>query len=295
MADPDTFAGDAATVDRMLQINGTNYRLCLLDTNALSEMVKQPDVLAHYYEWAMAERPYFVPCFSLFSVLELRRRPELYRTFIERFDALPCFLLKSHEQLLEDETQHYPDPSTIDPSLLAFSPLGSDGNRLAKVFDRISTDTTFTSQERYWNDEAAGIVEGVTSLVANYPPSASTYTSREVRNFVFIAGFSQIAMRQNDFMKRGLDRGEALDINAFPSVKATTYTVLHKFYVDKGRKPSRSDAFDMIISTAVPYVEAVVTENHQADVLRKTKRRDSFIRHVRVFTLRDFRQRAPAA
>jgi hypothetical protein len=59
-------------------------------------------MLAYYYKWAINERPHFVPCFSLFSVLELRRRQDLYHKFIERFDVeVPWFLLKSHEQLLE--------------------------------------------------------------------------------------------------------------------------------------------------------------------------------------------------
>jgi hypothetical protein len=279
----------------VIDVNGTDYRLCLLDTNALSEMVKHPDVLIRYFRWAMSERPHFVPCFSPFSVVELRRRPDLFDAFLERFDAeVPCFLTKGYEWLLEEETNAYPDPSGIDPTALGFSPLGSDGNRLPKVYAAALSDSTFIEQERQWNENAASIVEGVTSLVANYPRSGSTYTSGEVSHFVFMAGFSQIAMRQNAFMKRSLDRGVALEIDSFPSVKAMTYTVFHKFYVDPGRKPVTSDAFDMIIAAEVPYVDAVVTENHQAEVLRKTKRLDSFIDHVRVFTLRDFRPGSPS-
>jgi hypothetical protein len=38
------------------------------------------------------------------------------------------------------------------------------------------------------------------------------------------------------------------------------YTAFHKFYVDKNRKPSDSDAFDIIIASDTPYVEGVVTE-----------------------------------
>ena len=68
-----------------------------------------------------------------------------------------------------------------------------------------------------------------------------------------------------------------------------TYTVFHKFYTDRNRKPSDSDAFDVLISAALPYVEAFITEAHQAEVLRKTKRRDDFLTNLQVLTLRDFR------
>jgi hypothetical protein len=89
--------------------------------------------------------------------------------------------------------------------------------------------------------------------------------------------------------------GEVVDIDAFPSLKATLYTVFHKFYADRARRPSRSDAFDIIISAATPYVEAIFTENHQAESLRKTKRLDDFIRDLHVYTLKDFRGSSPAS
>lgn len=278
----------------MVTLNGTDYRLCLLDTNALSELVKREEVLRHFLTWSINAKPAFVPCFSLFTVLELRRSPDVYRRFIELFRMIPCLMLKSHEQLLE-ETSCYPDPSRIDPSLLGFSPLGGDGMDLERVLCCAEQDELFGAQERYWNASQDGIVEGVTSLVANFPPEAETYSRSEIRAFVEISSFSQLAMRQRSFAEEMLGNNEAVEMAAFPSLKATTYTVWHKFYTDATRKPSRSDAFDIVISAATPYVEAIVTENHQAEALRKTKRLDAFIKNLIVLTLRDFRSTAPVA
>jgi hypothetical protein len=47
---------------------------------------------------------------------------------------------------------------------------------------------------------------------------------------------------------------------------------------------------DMIISSASPYVDAIVTESHQAEALRKSKRLDNFIDVVEIHALRDFRR-----
>lgn len=275
-------------------LNGTNYRLCLLDTNALSEMVKREQVLRNFLTWALDAKPSFVPCFSLFSVLELRRSPDLCHRFVELFRIVPCLMLKSHEQLLEDEVSCYPDPSRIDPSSLGFSLLGGDGMDLERVLHRVEEDDFFSTQERYWNDGQDEIVDGISCLVANFPPGAETYTRSEVRTFIEIAGFSQLAMRQRRFAERITRTKGAVKMDAFPSLKATTYTVWHKFYTDSSRKPSRSDAFDVIISAATPYVDAIVTENHQAEALRKTKRLDACIEHLCIYTLRDFRHSAPA-
>jgi hypothetical protein len=279
----------------VITINGNDYRLVLLDTNALSEFAKQGDSFRHFLAWSSAE-PMFVPCFSLFSVLEMRRRPDVYGRFKELFRVLPCMLVKSHEQLLEDEVRCYPDPSGIDPTLLGFSMLGGEGMDLVRVLDTASEDEFFRGREKYWNDGAQDIVEGIASLVANFPPDGDTYRPDQVRHFVETAGFSQVAMRQLDFAKQMVEiENEAVSIGAFPSVKATTYAVWHKFYADRDRKWTRSDAFDIIIASAIPYVDAVVTESHLAEGLRKTKRLDDFIEHLTIHTLRDFRHSAPAA
>jgi hypothetical protein len=62
-------------------------------------------------------------------------------------------------------------------------------------------------------------------------------------------------------------------MDAFPSLKAMTNAVFYKFYADLNRNPSNSDAFDVLISAALPYVEAIITESHLAEALRKTMRR----------------------
>jgi hypothetical protein len=277
----------------MLTMNGTDYRLCLLDTNAISEMVKRPPVLRRFLAWAHENRPWFVPCFSPFTLLELRRSHVLYREFIERFGPIPCLLLKSHEQLLEDEVRNYPNPSTIDPTLLGFAVLGGEGNQMAKVLpSAFGTDSLF-EQERMWNESQDEIVEGIGSLVPNFPPERDTYTHAEVRLFLEFTGLTQLFFRAPGFAEKIVGSDEVLNVDAFPSLKATGYTVFHKFYSDRTRKPTPSDAFDIIISAATPYVDAVVTENHQAEVLRKTMRQDDFVGDLSVFTLKDFREAPP--
>jgi hypothetical protein len=97
-------------------------------------------------------------------------------------------------------------------------------------------------------------------------------------------------MRQHDFAKQTVEiESQAITIDAFPSVKATAYAVWHKFYADRNRKWTRSDAFDIIIASATPYVDAVVTESHLAESLRKTKRLDDFMENLTIHTLSDFR------
>lgn len=276
----------------VITINGNDYRLVLLDTNALSEFSKANKGLHRFLAWSSAS-PMYVPCFSLFSVLELRRRPDVFERFKDVFRKFPCMVLKSHEQLLAEEVRCYPDPSEVDPALLVFSPLGGEGMDLVKVLGKGSETDFFRADERSWNESRQSIVEGIASLVANFPPKAESYRPDELRLFLEITAFSQIAMRQPDFAKQLVQvENEAVSIDAFPSVIATSYVVWHKFYADRSRKWTPSDAFDIIIASAVPYVDAVVTESHLAEGLRKTKRSGDFIEHLDIYTLRDFRETA---
>jgi hypothetical protein len=269
------------------------YPLCLLDTMAVSEMVKRPEGLfRHFVEWSQDGPDKFVPCFTVYTLMELRRKPDLFRQFIERFNGYPCGMLKGYMQLMGEEAANYPDPSHIEVCSLVFfpAPLGGEGNRLSNL-PTILDQPEYSAQERHWNEAAPQIVEGMASLVQSYPPENGTaYTQSEVENFQLMASLPQLIYHgHRALVERELGVGRAVDLDAFPSLKAMTYTVFHKFYADRSRKPLASDAFDLLMASTLPYVEAFITESHQAEVIRKTKRRDGFLDGLYVFTLRDFR------
>ena len=274
----------------MLAVGDTEYPLCLLDTMAVSEMVKRPEgAFRNFLDWSHRADPQIVPCFTIYTLMELRRKPVLFDQFVERFDPFPCVMVKGYAHLLEDEVAAYPDPANVDPCAIAFTPLGGEGNQLSNLPYLLDLPQ-HAKQERQWNEAGPEIVEGMVSLVSNYQPAGDTYTRDEVRHFVWLASFSQLVYHAEEFVQQMLDSGQEIDMDAFPTLKAMTYTVFHKFYADADRTPSNSDAFDVLIAGALPYVEAVITESHLADALGKTKRRDHFLDQLEVFTLRDFRQ-----
>jgi hypothetical protein len=278
----------------MFPVGDKSYPLCLLDTLALREMVKRPQgALRHFFEWATTDERTVVPCFSLFTLIELRRSPALFDEFIELFAPIPCVLLKGYAQLIGEEVASYPDPTAIDPCAVAFTLFGGEGNQLTNL-PLLLQRPELVQKEQEWNTSRQDIVDGIVSLIGNFPPEGGTYTRAQVREFVELASFSQLVYHEEAFVTRMLGDDRTVEIDSFPTLKAMTYTVFHKFYTDRNRLPSDSDAFDVIIAAATPYVEAIITENHQAEVLRKTKRRDKFLDHLQVFTLRDFRGQPPA-
>jgi hypothetical protein len=276
----------------MLSAGETRYPMCLLDTMAVSAMVKEPSFFRSFYDWALADEPPYVPCFTIYTLMELRRRLELFGQFIEVFKILPCVMVKGYAHLLEEEIASYPDPRGIEPDAIVFTPFGDEGNQLSNLPQLLEL---FADKEAEWNRGAPEIVEGALELVPNYPPDGSAYTREEIKAFVFAASFRQLALHEPDWVRAKVnDTGEHVDMDAFPVFKMMTFTVFYKFYSNRERKPTPSDAFDMLISSALPYVEAVITEGHLADALGKVKRVDDFLGELEVFTLRDFRDGRPA-
>lgn len=279
----------------MFAVGDTQYPLCLLDTMAVSEMVKRPaGAFGRFLDWSTEVQPQFVPCFTVYTLIELRRKPDLFERFIEHFHPFPCVLLKGYAQFIEEEAAAYPDPTGIDPCSLAFTPLGGEGNLLSNL-PRILDQPQHVEQEREWNEAGPEIVAGMGSLVENYPPAGTTYSAEEMQHFVWLSSLSQLVLHgYGDFVERVHEHdGEPVNMDVFPSLKAMTWTVFHKFYADRSRKAPDSDAFDVLIAATLPYVEAIVTERHLAEALHKTRRRDDFLNHLEVFTLRDFRSGPP--
>jgi hypothetical protein len=226
----------------------------------------------------------------MYTLLELRRRPSVFEQFIERFKILPCVVVRGYLELIEAEMASYPDPSGIEPCSLAFTPFGGEGNKLENLPRMLDQ---FAEQEAKWNNAEPSIVEGMASMREGFPPSGADgrYTEDDIELFVMAASLQQLALHTTTrgFVQEMQAAGQAVEIDSFPSLKAMTFTVFYKFYADAARKPARSDGFDVLISSVLPYVEVVVTEAHQAEALRKTKRRDNFLANLDVYSLRDLR------
>ncbi len=72
----------------------TEYNLCLLDTNAISEILKNPKVEGKGYFEKFSPSTH-VPCFTIYNLIELRRNQNVYQKFLDFFSLYPIFLIKT--------------------------------------------------------------------------------------------------------------------------------------------------------------------------------------------------------
>lgn len=101
--------------------SGRAYFRCLLDTNAVSEILKRPEDEGRGFIRLYGPDS-CVPCFTVHTAGELYRNKPVFRLFLDFFSAYPCAILKPMERLLSDEVAAYPDPSGVEPILHAGKP-----------------------------------------------------------------------------------------------------------------------------------------------------------------------------
>jgi len=273
----------------MFKLGKNEYKLCCLDTNALARIVEEPRIYGRGFI-TVYPPDQAIPCFSPYSLFELRARREIFDKFVKFFALYPCMVLKNEEQLFNDELASYPDPSGVIPVLLGFSAFNkSRGCDLESLLSRSFNCPDILQRELAWPALKKGILDSVVALKSNFSPKGKRFTTKDAARFVRNAAIEQIALRAGEWVRRRLGEGHVPRTDAFPSVKMSLFTVFFRLYEPDRRTPEPQDVFDILISASVPYLDAIIVENFQAEIVRKVAALDPFVRHVEVRTLRDLR------
>lgn len=274
----------------MREINGTKYKLGLLDTCILSEILENLNSERDsFFKKFISTTPIVIPCITAWSIFELRPKPKLYKKFIELFSVIPFCLLKTPDHLLRDEYKFYPNYTKIDPVLFTFSIAKPTTESLTTFLKKIFSNPEVKEAEKKWKYKwKRDALNSILSLKSNFNSKNKNLNSEDADKFINEALPQYITFQNPNWIKTKLKINEDVIFEAFPSAKAALYNVFYRFYVAH-REPEIQDIFDILINNVVPYVDYVITENFQADILRKVKRADKQFSHIEIDTIRDLR------
>ena len=271
------------------ELNGTVKSLALLDTGIVSEAINDRMGERNALVQLMTGED-VIPCISIWSIMELRGREDLYADFLELFSNIPLHLVWSPRDLLDEELKAYPDPSKVDPIGFAFSPVGDDPDaELPAFMERLFNKPDVKKVEESWRgDWKEQSLASMLSLRANFEPSGERFKADDAKIFIDEGVPQYIAGQAPQWTRELIETGQPLDPHAFPSVKMVFYTAFHRFYSER-RQPELQDVFDILIAGAAPYMDIVFTERFQAEIFKKAKNRDPFLGHLRIETLKALR------
>lgn len=273
----------------MIKLNGKNYNLCLFDTNVLSSFLQKPKAWLNYFNDIFSLSNTFI-CYSVFTLSELWYKKELFDKYLDFFAVFPSAILDGHESIFLKEVENYNQFNKINPIVVVpFSINGSDLTPKEKLI-KVIEDSAFVSKTEYWKKGQNYVLDGIVSLIKNYPPQKDQYTTKEIEDFNFIVSTSQIGLRDNKFAKKNIKSGATIDLNQFPSIRATSYVVFYKFYPDV-RKPVSSDVFDIIISAILPYVDFFLTEGNMCEIIKKIQNKHCFLRKLKQYSIKEINKK----
>ncbi|OEU64733.1 MAG: hypothetical protein BA863_07585 [Desulfovibrio sp. S3730MH75] len=266
----------------MREINGTIYSFGLLDTGIISEVIKNRNDERNALVKLVTGNA-MIPCISIWSILELRSKPELYSEFINLFSVIPFCLTKSPHEFFQEELDSYPDPSSIDPFVFTFSMFNKDPQAdLSKFMDKLFNNREVRKAEKTWKNKwKKESLDSMLSLKSNFQPKGIWYNADDASRFIDEGVPQFVAGEARNWLKRLLNSNQEFNPHAFPSIKMSFYTVFYRFYAED-RDPEIPDVFDILISSAAPYLDIVITEKFQAEIFKKVRNRDPFLDHVRI-------------
>ncbi len=269
----------------MIEANGNFYKLALIDTCIISEFIKQRgEAFSRKLILRFCED--FIPSFSIQTFKELRLAPNIYHEFFSIFKSFPSLVLKDHEQICQEEFKNYGEQNQLNPGLtnLFNNPFAKEDLDIEKAIEVLYTPEL---QRKFENDKSS-ILDGVLSSRKNFQAKNKKYTKREIDEFVETTVITQLILRNREWVQNKLDKKENIEIDRFPSLKVMAYIIFYKFYLSD-RKAHLSDVPDIIMSSLYPYIDVLLIEKSQAEMIRQIQRRHSFCPQLEVFTMKDLR------
>lgn len=266
--------------------NGSEYQLLLLDTNVLSNIVKNKN---HEFENLIQQflSKKYAPCFSFQSIIEIRKsslggKDELYKSFIELFSIVPCLMVYPYQQITNQEIENFIiKKSSIDfnKALNAFSPLGKDDSY---IFDK-------------WVDSVIGKlgstieIEEKENIDTAINWNLEKYSLQSKHQVIPYPLFEKAFFRNFFAIARPEINSMIYSPNDFPAIKAMCITKFDRMF-KMSKVINVNDVYDVLISAAIPYMDAVIMEKHQIDVLRQNQLNLSQLSKVKRYTLANLKQ-----
>ncbi len=268
--------------------SGKEYKLCLLDTNAISEILKNPKVEGRGYIEKFPPSTH-VPCFTIYNFIELRRNQRVYQKFLNFFSHYPIFLTKTQSMILNEEIRVYNSNDDIIIQFNAFTPLGKDDSYNLRLFiEKVFENEQIRELETSWRKNETETLNNWIATKNNFIPSNKYPNTNDAEKYIEQAGLPTLMRLEMNWCKRMIEKKMVPDIDKFHSVKIMLYSLYYRLY-DPSWKAKPSEVTDISIISTAPYVDTFVTEKFQVNIMKKIKNKVKNLNKLEIKRIRDIR------
>ena len=275
-----------------MKIGNNDYKTILLDTNAIREIVTNENNSGKGFLENFIISGKYVPCVSLYNVIELKPYADIYDKFLDYFSLIPCFALYPVKSILAKELNALLNNTEfiIDNTVAnAFSPFGNDITFNCRLFfDKLMSEKKLSKI--------------ITKEIQELPQTATVWENQRKKALKLL---SQNGYPNNmidikfyktqeeptilkDLRNWGIAISPNINYKKFPAARIMAFSQFHRVHSTKKIiKPN--DVMDTIISSIVPHMDAVITENYQANLYKTAKNFIPEMKPLELYTLKDIR------
>lgn len=269
------------------------YKLILLDTNALREIVTNTKFAGKgFLETFFSSSTLYAPCFSIYNVIELMPYKDIFDKFVEFFSLIPCFVTFPAKNIFQEEYKYYVSgkPFEITNQIVyALSPFSVDKNCHCKeFFNHLLDDHSLTETIRYEVEQFPSIAN---EWERKRNDSMQLLKKMQLPANMIDVKFYKAQEKETvikDLRNFGVPISSSTGIAKLPAARIMEYSQFVRIYQTK-KKIQPNDVMDIFISSITPYVDAVITESFQADVYKKSKNLIPQMKKLEIYTLKDIR------
>jgi hypothetical protein len=245
--------------------SGNKYSLCLLDTNILSEIIKNSTIEGRNFIDKYSASSH-VPCLTLYNIIELRRHPELFDAYCELFSLYSHFLLKPYRLIWQLEVQRVGKLKPDSILMNSFSYLGSNPSHdVATFFTQIFEDPIIAEFEKNWRSNENDTLYYWLESRRNFLPSMKDANAKDAERYLKESGLQTLISIDIEWAKNEIELGNVPSVERYPSMKVMLYSQYYRIH-NPHWKPKPQEVTDVSIIAASPYVDIVLTENFQAEI-----------------------------
>lgn len=258
----------------MIEVNNTEYDVVLLDTNIIQcMMVEGKDALYMLEKFYGCEKKYAfgISCYSIF---ELKPKQDLFNKMIEFFQDIPCIIF-------------YPFPAIFKHQLNNTNEKLNITNDFSYICSPVAENGFKSFVTGMYSNGSKLIEESITQLGEHVEEWEEVRNTLDEKKSISILDYkrkeekNQIQIILNSF---NLDENLKIEENQqkIISARIMAYSKFERIYNTK-KIIVRNDIMDIMISSLSPYVEVIVTEASQAEVLKKAKKFINEIKNIEIY------------
>lgn len=276
-------------------IGSNDYKLILLDTNAIREIVTNTNFSGKGFlqRFFAQKSTLYAPCFSIYNVIELMPYQDIYERFLDFFSLVPCFMIFPVKNIFQKEVECLfgKKEFTLDNKIVnAFTPYGIDENyNCRRFFEKLVEDKELMDNIKLEVKQFSSIAVAWEErrISAEYLLKSQHLPFNIIDEKYYRAQEKDTIIK--DLKNYGIEVLAGTDISKLPASRIMEYSQFVRIF-QTHKKIKANDVMDIQITCIVPYLDAVITENFQADIYKKAKSIIPQLKELEIYTLRDIRQ-----